>query len=1033
MTDRSTAWPLSLPALCGSSLLALAMASPAVAQTSQWTGAIGDNWRQPLNWTAAPSSPNSNVVIANGFGDSPRLDGTGAPVVVNNLFVGFDRSVAAPQLTLSAGASLTATNASIGEQSINNLNDTLAGQGGSVVLVGGSQLTADYLNIGTFGHGSVTVADGSSVTANLSLHLGMQRNTTTGSISDGRLVVTGSGSNVNANNAFLIGRSGVGVVAVLDGGATSVKATTLGYDAGASGTVTVSGPLSRWTNTQNTTEIGKGGTGVFTVEGGATASMVGRINLAVDSGSSGDLIVRGANTSMTATEVWTGVRATGTVSVTQGASLSASHFLLGTNSSGDGRLIIDGTGTTVGASVYTLIGWQGVGTATISNGATLNTAAVRLAYSAGSQGTLNIGAAMGAPAVAPGIVNATSIVFHDGTGTMVFNHTAPDFTLASTISGLGTIHQVAGTTILTGNGAAFTGTTTVHGGSLIVGTAAGGSLGGNVSVLGGATLGGSGTIGGNVTVASTGRIAPGNSVGTLRVGGNVSFATDSLYRAEIAGPSADLLSVGGTASLAGTMQIVAGGGTYRFDTPYTVLRADGGRAGTFGQVTTEGSFGVGVTSAVAYGAKTVDVTLKAAPLVPIIVPEQPVTPQPGQPTQPAQQLPAASLNGVSVAAAMDRALAAGADLSSFFPIYNSKDPQALANALSTLTGEVHGNAGALGNVAANGFLQATLDPTATGRDPMSMPGPAAVAFSSSHAATELPAGKGPLAAARVMPDRLYNAWGAIHGSKSRVDGDARIGSHRSEGSSGHVSLGIDMRVLPDTIVGIGVSAGEARSNLSNQLGSAKAQVLQAGLYGMTRIGDLSLGASVGYASADTETQRAIPALGAFGIKAKYRSDIFNGRLEAAYKLTSFGGIAVSPYAAVLGQHQRTPAFTEYDSATGAAAGVSMRSRAGTTARSELGLRLDSTMTLFGLSTTAFAKLGWGYYFQRDGRFTAALVGLPGSDFVMESAKPDRNAALVSTGLEIKLSDSVTLGGRFDGEFSEKARNFGGSASLRISF
>uniref|UniRef100_UPI002FC6AC07 autotransporter domain-containing protein n=1 Tax=Bosea sp. (in: a-proteobacteria) TaxID=1871050 RepID=UPI002FC6AC07 len=100
---------------------------------------------------------------------------------------------------------------------------------------------------------------------------------------------------------------------------------------------------------------------------------------------------------------------------------------------------------------------------------------------------------------------------------------------------------------------------------------------------------------------------------------------------------------------------------------------------------------------------------------------------------------------------------------------------------------------------------------------------------------------------------------------------------------------------------------------------------------------------------------------------------------------------------------------------------------------ELGLRLDAATSLFGLQTSAFGKLGWGYYARRDNQFGASLIGLPGSAFGFQGTRPDRNAALIATGLDVRLSTAVSLGARFDAELSQNNQSYAGSATLKVSF
>ena len=116
------------------------------------------------------------------------------------------------------------------------------------------------------------------------------------------------------------------------------------------------------------------------------------------------------------------------------------------------------------------IGNRGTGTLTIADGGVVTAPSV-IAVNAGSNGTLNIGAASGSPAAAPGTLNAPSVAFGGvgaGTGTINFNHTSANYVFAPAISGGGTVNVLAGTTILTGANTYF-GATNVDGGTLRAG------------------------------------------------------------------------------------------------------------------------------------------------------------------------------------------------------------------------------------------------------------------------------------------------------------------------------------------------------------------------------------------------------------------------------------------------------------------------------------------------------------------------------------------------------------------------------------
>jgi autotransporter-associated beta strand protein len=96
----------------------------------------------------------------------------------------------------------------------------------------------------------------------------------------------------------------------------------------------------------------------------------------------------------------------------------------------------------------------------------------------------------------------------------------------------------AGTQTLTGNSAAYAGTTNVNGGALNVT----GSLGGTTNVAAGATLSGTGTVG---TVSASGAVSPGVGTGTGNLtAGPVTFATSGQLIIDVTTVASDSLTAG---------------------------------------------------------------------------------------------------------------------------------------------------------------------------------------------------------------------------------------------------------------------------------------------------------------------------------------------------------------------------------------------------------------------------------------------------------------------------------------------------------
>jgi outer membrane autotransporter protein len=251
--------------------------------------------------------------------------------------------------------------------------------------------------------------------------------------------VPGAGANVaidNTNPAWIDGNpaSAVGVnvgvtnaspgatLTIQNGGAlTASYGVGIGNTAGAQGTLTVTGPGSSLTagdsgSSSGVLYAGIGGTGSFVVSDGAHATVYGNSYVGYATGAVGTAAISGSGSE------WT-----------------------------TGNLAIGFGGTQ--------------GQLTISDNAVVNASSVTLA---GSSSALNIGAASGATAAAPGTLTAPGIVFNgDATTAVVFNHTATDYVFGAAMSGtVGAIKVEHGTTILTGANT-YTGTTTISSGAML--------------------------------------------------------------------------------------------------------------------------------------------------------------------------------------------------------------------------------------------------------------------------------------------------------------------------------------------------------------------------------------------------------------------------------------------------------------------------------------------------------------------------------------------------------------------------------------
>jgi len=183
---------------------------------------------------------------------------------------------------------------------------------------------------------------------------------------------------------------------------------------------------------------------------------------------------------------------------------------------------------------------EGKGTLTLAGGGQLivngEEGIVQLASISSGEGTLNIGAASGETAVAPGVVQANAVDTAEGVGKLVFNHSATDYYFthngmeegtAVLITGNTEVLIEKGVTTLVGRNT-YSGGTLVSGGTLIIS-----DVGDGYSVLGSGAveigengiLSGSGTILGDTTVF--GMVVFGDSAEEMHFDDDLSLSSSS--------------------------------------------------------------------------------------------------------------------------------------------------------------------------------------------------------------------------------------------------------------------------------------------------------------------------------------------------------------------------------------------------------------------------------------------------------------------------------------------------------------------------
>lgn len=752
-------------------------------------------------------------------------------------------------------------------------------------------------------------------------------------------VVTVDGAFWKVDNAFYVGMAGGGSVLIWNGSKVTTNYTSIADQSTSTGSVVVDGAGSVWTNAQEI-ELGRSGNGRILISNGGT------------------VISAGAR--------------------------------LGLNPDAEGILTVDGTGSRWLNSQGFKFGDFGNATVTIRNGGMISAPlGIVLAEKATSVATLNIGAAAGDSPAAPGTVTVTGIKFGDGDGTVVFNHTSAAYTFSPLFIGHGRIDQMAGTTILTGTSAGFSGLTNVSGGQLIVN----GTLLGTTFVTGG-VLGGTGTVG-YLEPKNGGTVAPGNgSIGTLTVTNHYGQSPGSIYQVDLASSGAsDRLVVGGIAQfLNGSMlQIVkADGGPYVAGTRYTVVTAGMNIAGTY-TVTGDTQISAFLGFAAAYDSNNVYVD---------VLQNRSFTAA----AQTSNQLNAAAGLGT---------LPMSGPLST--AILNLPNDAAARVAFDQLSGEVHASIKSV-LISDSQFLR----DAAFGRL-RSVSGSPGTAMAPAVAQAECEA-----ATSCATMDRV-TFWTRAFGSWGRWNTDGNAATMWRD--TGGFFMGADIPAMEDKMR-VGLLVGYSRSSfqVSDRNSSGTSDNFHLGFYGGTQWGDLALRLGVAQTWHMLSTSRSIAFQGfADTAKGNYTAGTTQVFGELGYGL-QLGRAAVEPFANVAYVGLRTDGFSE----TGGAAALSSWGAYADATFATLGVRASTDFTVGGVTATAKGSAGWRHAFgDTTPGSTFAFTG--GGAFTVLGVPIAQDSAVVEAGLDVRLAPNASLGLSYGGQFGAGAldQSVRGSVSIRF--
>ena len=657
--------------------------------------------------------------------------------------------------------------------------------------------------------------------------------------------------------------------------------------------------------------------------------------------------------------------------------------------SGPGGLSKIGAGTLTLSGQSTYTGATGINAGTLQAGA-VNAFSPFSAFTVASGATLNLASfnqTIGSLAGTGGVMlgSATLTTGNDNTSTI----------FSGTISGAGGLTKIGSGTLLLTGANTYAGPTNINAGILNVN----GSLTSSVFVTAGGMLMGNGIVGGLI-VSSGGTVAPGNSIGTMNVAGNLSFTSGSIYQVEAnAAGQSDKIVAGGTAALSGgSVQVLAQNGTYARKTTYTILTASGGVSGTFAGVTSNFSF---LTPTLTYDANDVFLNL----------------------FQSAFAAGAQTPNQYAVGTTLDRANASATGdfstvLDALSVLSNTQGPAAL-NALS---GQPYADFGTMNVQVGMLFMNAVGQQMALARGNTSGGGQRQALAQACEVAS----------CDAASP---WGAWASAVGGLGNVAGNGN--SSTLTYNFGGAAAGIDYRVDPRFLVGL--SAGYAAGNqwVDSFMGRGWTDSVSFMAYGSFTQQAFYTDALAGYAWSGNQLQRQILISGLQPRTANGSTGAnqFLGQVETGYKLGIYAPAlaTLTPFGRFQVTTVNQNGFSEWGSAN--SLNLTVAQQTTTSLRSTFGAELAGAIGLGDTKTLELAlRLGWMHDYADTGRpITAAFAGAPSNAFTVYGATPQRDAATIGFSASTAIAQATSIYLRYDGAIGSGNDNHTLNIGARITW
>lgn len=275
---------------------------------------------------------------------------------------------------------------------------------------------------------------------------------------------------------------------------------------------------------------------------------------------------------------------------------------------------------------------------------------------------------------------------------------------------------------------------------------------------------------------------------------------------------------------------------------------------------------------------------------------------------------------------------------------------------------------------------------------------------------------------------------AGYGGSQTTRGSSTLGSSNATSRIGGLAVGADYWMAPTTVAGFALAGGGTSFSVANA-GSGQSDLFQTGAFIRHNVASAYITAAAAYGWQDITTDRTVTIAGTDRLRAEYNASSYSARVEGGdrFVVPSFGGVGVTPYAAVQVTAFDLPAYAESANGGGGTFALNYAAKTVTDTRTELGLRSDKSFAVNDAMLTLRGRAAWVHDTNTDRSASATFQSLPGASFVVNGAAVAHDAALTTAAAEMTFRNGVSLAATFEGEFSDVTRSYAGKGVVRYQW